>query len=131
MSAETLAATRRQWEMFFADDIPGVLSFLDPEVEIRDDPQVPDAAVYRGPDGYLAQIEKWRDAFDDLHWDPVDFIDHGEKVMSEVRLGGVAKSSGIRGEFTYFEVVTWSNGRVARVEYFLSGDRALAAMGLA
>ena len=127
VSAETVAAARLQWERFLADDIPGTLAFLDPEVEIHDDPAVPDAGVYRGHAGYLAQIARWREAFDDLAWKPVEIFGRGDKTVAEVQCSGTAKGSHLPGKFTYFEVLTWRDGKVARVDYRLSREGANAA----
>jgi uncharacterized protein len=130
MSQENVEAARHMWELFLAEDIPGMLTFLDPDVEIRDAPGFPDAGVYRGHQGYLAQIERFREAFQDITWEVRDSIDYGDRVLSVVHATGVGRASGIKGAASFIELLTWRGGMVVRVEYFRSEDEALEAAGL-
>jgi hypothetical protein len=52
MSQENVESSRRIWDRFLAGDTEGVLAFLDPQIEIRDVPELPGASVYHGHDGW-------------------------------------------------------------------------------
>jgi ketosteroid isomerase-like protein len=129
MSQENIDASRRMWDRFLAGDVAGAVAFLDPYVEIHDVPQMPDASVRVGPAGWLAQIEKFNEAFTDLKYELVESIDLGEDVVSVVDASGTATSSGIPGETTYAQLETWREGRVASIRYFASRQEALEAAG--
>jgi ketosteroid isomerase-like protein len=130
MSQENVEASRRMWDRWLAEDIPGTLEFLDPDVEVHDVPDLPDASVYHGHHGYLEQIEKFREAFSEITYEPQEFIDAGDKVMSVINAKGVAKVGGIEGEVTYAQVETWRDGKIIVIQYFTSKDQALEAAGL-
>ena len=130
MSQENVEASRLMWDRFLGADIPGALAFLDPEIEIHDVPQMPDARVHRGHAGWQAQIDKFNEAFTDITYELQESIDCGEHVVSVVHASGTATSSGIPGDTTYAQVETWREGRVVSMRYFMSKEDALEAVGL-
>jgi ketosteroid isomerase-like protein len=91
---------------------------------------LPDASIYHGHQGYLDQIAKFREAFSEMTYEPLEFIDVGDKVVSVIRATGVAKVGGIKGEATYAQVETWRDGKIVVIQYFLSKNEALEAAGL-
>jgi ketosteroid isomerase-like protein len=106
MSHENVVASRRAWDRFLADHIPGTLAFLDPEIEVHDVPGLPDARVCHGHQGWLDQIENFREAFSEMTYEPLEFIDAGDKVVGVIRATGVAKVGGLEGETTYAQLET-------------------------
>ena len=94
------------WDRFLAGDIPGTLAFMDPEIEVHDVPQMPDASVYRGHAGWLEQIARFSEAFTDLTYELLESVDCGENVVSVIRASGIATSGGIPGDVTYAQVET-------------------------
>jgi uncharacterized protein len=130
MSQENVEASRHVWNLFLGDDIPGTLTFLDAEIEVHDVPGLPDASVYHGHQGWLDQIAKFREAFSEMTYEPLEFIEAGDKVVAVIRATGVAKVGGIEGEATYAQIETWRDGKIVVVEYFLSRAEALEAVGL-
>jgi ketosteroid isomerase-like protein len=130
MSQENVDSSRQLWNRFLAGDMPGVLASLDAAIEVHDVPGLPDASVYYGQQGYLDQIEKFRAAFTEMTYEPLEFIDFGDKVVGVIRATGVSKLGGIEGEATYAQVETWRDGKIVRIEYFMSKDEALEAAGI-
>jgi ketosteroid isomerase-like protein len=130
MSEENVEASRRIWDRFLADDIAGVLACLDPQVEVHDVPGLPDARVYRGHQGWLDQIENFREAFSGMTYEPLEFIDAGDKVVGVIRATGAAKAGGLEGEATYAQVETWRDGKIVTIQYFSDKNQALEAAGL-
>ena len=129
MSEETVESSRRVWDLFMAGDIPGVLAFLDPAIEVHDAPELPDASVYHGPEGWLAQIEKFRDVAEEITYRPLEFIDCGDKVVDVIEAESAGRMSGVSGTWTYAQVDTWRDGKVVRIQYFSSREAALDAAG--
>jgi ketosteroid isomerase-like protein len=127
MSEENVDSSRRAWERFLAGDTPGALSFLDPDVEVHEPPQMPDAQSYRGHAGWQAQLDRFGDAFTDISYRVLEHIDCGDEVVTVVTANGTATSSGVPGEMTYAQLETWRDGRMVTLRYFVSRDEALQA----
>jgi ketosteroid isomerase-like protein len=130
MSGENVKSSREAWDRFLADDMDGLLALLDPEVEVHDPPDLPGATVHHGHEGYLTQIDNFREAFREVSYEPLEFIDFGEQVVVVIRAVGVGTGSGVEGEMIYAQLETWRTGKAVRVQYFLSRDAALEAAGL-
>ena len=129
MSQENVDSTRRMWDRFLAGDIPGTLAFFDEEIEVHDIPGLPDARIFRGHQGYLDQIKKFSEAFSDITYEPLEFIDRGDKVVSVIRATGVARTGGLEAEATYAQLETWRHGKVVRIQYFTDTAEALEVAG--
>jgi ketosteroid isomerase-like protein len=108
----------------------GLLALLDPEVEVHDPPELPGATIHHGHGGYLTQIDNFREAFREVSYEPLEFIELGEQVIVVIRAVGVGTGSGVEGEMIYAQLETWRTGKAVRVQYFLSRDAALEAAGL-
>jgi ketosteroid isomerase-like protein len=107
-----------------------VLAFFDPEIEIHDPPELPDAGVYHGPQGWLQQIENFDQAFSELSYEPLEFIDAGdERVVDVIKASGVAKIGDLKAEVTYAQIDTWRDGKVVKIQYFSTKEAALEAAG--
>jgi ketosteroid isomerase-like protein len=130
MSQENVESSERVWDRFMAGDTSGVFALFDPEVEVRDPPDFPDARIYHGHAGWRAQIDAFTQAFTDLAYERIECIDGGDDVLSVIRATGIAASSGIAAEATYAQVETWNAGRVVLIRYFISRGDALQAVGL-
>ena len=107
-----------------------MFAFLDPEVEVREPPDLPGASVYHGHAGWQTQLDKFAEAFTDLAYERLECIDCGDEVVSVIRASGIATSSGIGGDITYAQVETWQAGRAVSIRYFMSRAQALEAVGL-
>lgn len=129
MSEKSVEASRRLWDRFMAGDMESVLASLDAGVEVRDMPEMPDASVYHGHAGWLAQIAKFREAFDEMDYRVLEHIDCGDQVVTVIEAAATGTGSGITGVGTYAEVETWRDGRVTSIAYFLSKEAALEAAG--
>ena len=130
MSQENVEASRRSWDRFLANDIPGTLAFLDPEIEVHDVPGLPVVSIYHGHRGFIEQIEKSHDAFSEITYEPLEFIGAGDKVVGVIKAKGIAKTGGVESEVTYGQVESWRDGKIVTIQYFTSKAEALEAVGL-
>ena len=92
---------------------------------------LPDAAVYRGPQGVL---EFWRtvlETMNDFTLHVEEAIDAGEgRVFLMTRASGRGKDSGVPVEATFPHVYELRDRQVVRVRLFASRAAALGAVGL-
>ena len=115
------------WDRFLAGDTSGVLSLLDPEVEIHEPPDLPGADVYHGHEGWQRQIAKFREAFEQIDYRVLEHIDCGDSVITVVEATGTGTGSEITGTVRYAELEDWRCGKVVSIRYFMDKDAALEA----
>src|ERR671934_45495 len=105
----------------------------DPNIEYRpsEDLMPPDLeGAFHGHDGYLALWRYWRDAFDDIRWDPEEVLDLGDRLLVETQQRGHGSGSGVAVSEPVFQLFTFRSGLVIRQEDFRDRAKALEAAGL-
>jgi ketosteroid isomerase-like protein len=131
-----LIVTRRIRQAYAAAnrrDYDSVLVGWDPSSEYRPsrDLMPPDLeTVFHGRDGYLQLSRYWRDAFDDIRWDPEEILESDPKLLVTAQHRGHGLVSGIAVSESVFQLFTLRRGLVLRQEDFLDRSEALEAAGL-
>ena len=119
---------RRGYAAFDAHDPAGVLDFLDPDIEAHDFPEMPDTAVYRGLDGYLALVGNTLAEFDDFRLEAEEFIPLGDDhVLVLVHQVGRGKESGAEVEARIAHLWRIRDGRAVELHLFGTEEEARAA----
>ena len=119
------AANRRDYDL--------VLVGWDPASEYRPsrDLMPPDMeAAFHGHDGMRQLWRYWRDAFEDIRWDPEEILDFGDKLLVAAEQRGHGSGSGVAVSEPVFQLFTLRRGLVFRQEDFLDRSAALEAAGL-
>jgi ketosteroid isomerase-like protein len=127
MSQQNIDGSRLVWIRFVAGDTAGVLALLHEDVVVHDVPELPGAGVHHGHDGFLEQIAGFREAFADMDYRVLERIDCGEQVVTVIEAGATAAASGIESTFTYAQLETWREGKIASIRYFTEKEGALKA----
>src|SRR4051812_26978576 len=95
MSEANLAFVRRNYEVInkvgqtgedFVDPeeiAPDLWEQIDPDVELHERPDLPDAKVYRGRDASKEFWRKTQELFAEIRWQPHEFTDLGHAVVVE------------------------------------------------
>jgi uncharacterized protein len=130
MSQENIELMRRGYDAMQRRDIETLLSLLDPEVEMHDRPEAPDARSYRGHEGVLTALRVSLDAFADFRLEPERFHDGGEQVVVVLRMIGTGNVSGVPVEERIAHLWTIRDGRAIRLQVYSDPADALAAAGL-
>jgi ketosteroid isomerase-like protein len=105
--------------------------FLDPDVEWHTRADLPDSATYRGHDGVAKLFSEWSALFDDLRFDPEEFIDAGDDVVIAVlRLSGRIRGSGEEVKMPETHVWTMRDGKGVECREYPTKAEALKAVGL-
>jgi uncharacterized protein len=132
MSQENVEIVRRALQAWERSDLKGAADLLDPEVEWRMPPNIPEAGTYRGRDEVMRRLEEFLEAWDDLAVTVEELIDAGDRVVALVRYSGQGRGSGIEigGVSTDAQVWTLRDGKALRVELYGGTADALEAAGL-
>jgi anthranilate synthase/aminodeoxychorismate synthase-like glutamine amidotransferase len=99
-----------------------------PELVYRPVVEVGGKDEYRGPEGWVAYIERFvGEDFVDLSWSVTSYREHAGRVIARIEFEGRGPASGAPGKGRVFVVYTISDGRIVRMEDFTSSADALAA----
>ena len=91
----------------------------------------PIKGIYRGREQVMEVWQTFREAWDEVQWDPQEIVDLGGErvlVVNRVRMRG--RASGAVVEAMGAQVWTARNSRLASVKLFQSKADALKAVGL-
>ena len=131
MSAENVELVRRFVDAFNRRDVESLAGDYDPDVELHEWPTAPGAGSYHGIDGVRSALDNWFEVWEWMHVEMVDLVDAGDRVL--VTLDQVAKGRGseVEVEIRSYNVYTFRDGKVLRMELFTEREPALEAAGLA
>jgi ketosteroid isomerase-like protein len=124
-----LENVRRYLDAVNEGGLDALVPFLDPEIEYREDPKFPQAAVYQGVDDVIAQWGEFFESFSDYRFETDELFSADGKVVVLGREIGHGAASGAPAERRTGWVYTLRDGKVARAEIFLDPDDAVAAVG--
>jgi ketosteroid isomerase-like protein len=130
MASENVAVVHLLLEAFERDDVVAQLALMDPEVEIVEWPEGPEARTYRGHAGAIRAGESWSEAWEWIRNEVDDFVEAGDRVLACGRTHGKGRGSAVEVAIDAFNVYTLRDGKVTRMELFTSREPALRAAGL-
>src|SRR5215218_342514 len=85
MSQENVELVYRTYEAFNRRDLAAVQRVFDPEVEVHDPPEMPDAAIHRGLEAVRRDWERTFDSFEGFTIDVEDCRDLGDTLLMLLR----------------------------------------------
>jgi hypothetical protein len=130
MSQENVEVVRRIYTAFARGDRAAMLDAADPDIRCYDRPDRPGAAVYVGHEGLLRFSETDRDVFENVRYEPSDFIDAGDSVVVRIRQAGRGKASSVPVEEEIANVWKLRDGKCVEMRVFSTEWEALEAVGL-
>jgi ketosteroid isomerase-like protein len=130
MSQENVEVVRRMLDAFNSGDFEASLAFLDENVEWHDPPDVPGAAVHRGPEEVRSWFARWLGAWEVYTAEAEELIDAGDHVVVVHHEWGRGKGSGIEVDNRSANLFDLREGKVVRRRPFPDRDQALEAVGL-
>jgi ketosteroid isomerase-like protein len=107
------------------------LELLAEDVVYRPIAEIADAGELRGRDGF----RRYMDSFFESEWarglaiESLSYREHGSAVVVRVERRGRGRASGLEFHARVFQVLTFRDGRIVRIEDYLERDAALAAAG--
>jgi ketosteroid isomerase-like protein len=87
-------------------------------------------ATYEGKEGLRRRNRQFTESWEDLTFQPLEFIDAGDEVLAVVAMRGHGKGSDTPMEAVIAFVYQVRDGRIFRDRAFTSKSQALEAAGL-
>ena len=119
-------------EAFNRRDFEVATAGFHPDIEwIAGTDLVPDAGVYRGPEGVLEFWGTWLDAMEDFKLEVEEALDAGEgRVLLVTRATGHGNDSGVPVEGSFAQMWELRDGLAVRAQMYASREAALEAEGI-
>jgi ketosteroid isomerase-like protein len=128
--SEKVAIVRRFAEAFNRLDMGYVLAWLDSDVELAEWPTGPGAQIYHGHDGVQQALDSWFESWEWMRVEILEVLETDDRVLVTAHQRAVGKSSAIEVEIRSFNVYTFRDGKVIRIELFTEREPAFEAAGL-
>jgi ketosteroid isomerase-like protein len=103
---------------------------LDPAIAMIESSSIPGATSAYGIDAVRRYMASFANYWDEIRFEPQEYIDAGEDVIVVARLVGRGKASGVDVDRVWAYVWTVRDGKALRMEGFANRDEALKAVGL-
>jgi ketosteroid isomerase-like protein len=125
MSAGNAELARRYYDAFNREGLDAISGehFHD-DVVVAEPPEMPDAAVTQGLESARAGLARFVELFDDVTVTVDEVVEKGERTLTTISVSAAGKGSGVALDSVRYDIATWSNGRIARLDLFFT--RALA-----
>jgi ketosteroid isomerase-like protein len=130
MSHEYVEMTRRAFAGTNAGDFSYLQESMDENCEFRLPPGFPGTQATRGPEGFVSVVNEVAEAFEDIRYEPQEFLDQGDRLFAAVRTVGHAKHTGIAVDLLVYWVYTFRDGKAVVMEAYLDRAEALEAAGI-
>jgi ketosteroid isomerase-like protein len=128
MSADNVERLRRMFELVGDGEHPEALyELLDPTIELtlpRDDPN---AGTYVGHEAVRRLFRAWAGTWQDWHFEPLQLIENGDRVIVDLYQRGRGKGSGVEVQNRPGQVWTFRDGLVVRWDNYPSFAEAVEA----
>jgi uncharacterized protein len=119
---------RRVYDAFARGDRVALLAELDPSIRVYGRPSHPDSSVYEGLEGFLRVSESDSDAFDDVVYEPEDFLAEGAYVIVPITQRGRGKASALAIEERIVNVWKLQDGKCVELRIFSTVEEAREAV---
>lgn len=102
--------------------------FFHTDVVVAEPPELPDSTVTQGLDPARAGLVKFLELFDDVAVTADEIIERGDRTLAAIRFSGTGKGSGVAVDAARFDVATWRDGKISRMEAYLDREPAEKAL---
>jgi ketosteroid isomerase-like protein len=127
VTEEDLERLRNAYATWNRGDAADLVEQLDPEFELHD-LDVPDAPVFRGREGFLANIERMNEVAESFRIEVQELMPAGDRILALVHVWLKGRGSGVEVEQDIGHVWTLRGGKGLRLEIYLDPARARQAV---
>jgi ketosteroid isomerase-like protein len=128
MSHQNVEVVRAMYAAFARGDREALVSHLDPSIRVHDRPVHPEASVYEGPEGFLRFADTDWDSFDEVIYEPQEFVEREPYVIVPIKQRGTGKGSSLAVEESIVNVWKLRAGKCVELRNYSTIDEALAAV---
>jgi ketosteroid isomerase-like protein len=130
MSARVVESLRRGYQSFNEGDMDEFLALVDPELEVVDRPENPDADSYRGVEAWRREIVHMREQWVDYRFEVEEVLDLDAQIVFVLRQSARGRVSGAPVDGTIVHVWDIRDDRAAGMRAYSTREEAFAAEGL-
>jgi ketosteroid isomerase-like protein len=127
LGSENVEVVCAIYRAFARRDRDALVGHLDPCVRVYDRPFHPDASVYEGTEGFLRFSETDWEAFDEVTYEPQEFVANGPYVVVPIKQSGRGRSSALGVEERIVNVWKLRRGKCVELRIFSTIEEALEA----
>lgn len=127
---EIIAALRHAYEAFNQGDIQACLNALDPNIEWIEPAEFVGGGTYHGHAGVAQYLTQSRQAWAEIHSEPEEFIQVGDKVVVFIHARIRSRGSDEVREARIADVYTIRGDKAVRMQAFVDRQEALRFVGL-
>jgi len=128
--SENVAQVCAYIDAFNRRELDVLVANAEPDVELHEWPNAPGAETHRGPDGLRKAFDSWFEIWEWMHLEIEDITDVGDRVLFTLHQRAKGRGSEIEIEITSFNVYSFRDGKVSRIQLFTERQPALEAAGL-
>ena len=128
MSEENVESVRAGYIALARGDMKTVLDLIDENIVIEGH-VAPDVGPAQGRNGLLANLANVREAFDELHYEPLEMIALEERVLVHICVSAKGRE-GIEVQHEFGQVWTFRDGKAVRLQTYPDWEQALEAAGV-
>jgi ketosteroid isomerase-like protein len=128
MAHRNVAIVQAMYEAFARHDEETLASHLDPSMTVHDRPLHPEASVYEGVDGFLRFAQSDWAAFDEVNYEPREFLARGPYVVVPIRQSGRGRGSALGVEESIVNVWKLRDGTCIELRNYSTIEEALASL---
>ena len=130
MSRQDVDELRIAWDAYSRGDLERAFQAVHPEFEVQDH-MIPEAsAAGMGADALLANRQQVGEAFSDLTYEPLEFIDLQGRILVRVRGTGKGRHTGLAVAEETGQLWTLRDGLAVRLDVYRTWREARYAAGL-
>jgi ketosteroid isomerase-like protein len=100
---------------------------IDPDMELHERADLPDAKVYRGREEAKEFWRKTSDVFSEIRWEIRELIDLGDAIVVDSRIVATGRGSDVPVELDEYDVFWFRDDLIVRLQAFGTMDEAMAA----
>ena len=128
MSHQNVEVVRAMYAAFARGDREALVSHLDPSIRVHDRPVHPEVSIYEGHEGFLRFSETDWDSFDEVIYEPQEFVEREPYVIVPIKQRGTGKGSSLAVEESIVNVWKLRAGKCVELRNYSTIDEALAAV---
>ncbi len=109
-------------------DEDALRELMHPEIEVYAEPGMINSGRYTGWQGWLDWTSQWNEAWEEVSYEPLEFIEVGDSVVvAPTRVVGRGAGSGLEIDRVFAYVYELRDGKGVRFHTYGSKERALEA----